>query len=723
MSDGSNSSVSSDGYDINDVQPDAPLLTPGLEVQYYGNNFVCGDPRGLKRGKICKIEGRGYNIKVTLDNRDVISSMTKICPVYDGVPSDKGYYDISTNVFIDASAKSINLPNPNANILGRMRQNIRSSLLEAGLGAYSGFVGSPNSSTTYTSTSADTSPTSSAHTSPRHLSNNDTEDAVATSDLDDCHHSLDDAVSITNPDPVVQLPTTRVVSYKYNNDLLMSAVVFYNFTVMCALFALSVLSQDLGNDCMIPEDVILEVVQEFVELNRINLMDRKRSRRSGSSSPDENVKVKRQMVKYDRERAFKAVTTDWMCARPIFDDKQFERTFRIKRSMVDGILAHLVNHDAFWLQTIDAVGNMSIHPHVKFLTALKLICYGVSFSAFQDYFQMGESTAALCVSHLARGIVECPEIADTYLRTPTRSDARRICKLHKEVHGLDGMLGSLDVTKVVWENCPKALRGQYQGKEKLATIGLEAVADTNLWIWHRAFGFPGTLNDLNIWERSPLFQSMQDGTHSEIDFEFELDGQTFSKLYYLVDGIYRWLTRFLATISDPTSKIASFFATQQEAFRKDVERAFGVLKVKFLCLKHPIRLHNEDDIFYVVYACIALHNMMVQYRDEEEGQKESEMFYAVSHLEDEMGVDCSSTIANEDDEEENDICNDYELSNPVDMRVKYDMVQKRWRELYNHADAKKLQIAAMNQLYKDRFGIEAMNGCEDMPDNYDPLAV
>ena len=115
--------------------------------------------------------------------------------------------------------------------------------------------------------------------------------------------------------------------------------------------------------------------------------------------------------------------------------------------------------------------------------------------------------------------------------------------------------------------------------------------------------------------------------------------------------------------------------------------------------------------------------MMVQYRDEEEGQKECEMFYAVSHLEDEMGVDYSSTIANEDDEEENDICNDYELSNPVDMRVKYDMVQKRWRELYNHADAKKLQIAAMNQLYKDRFGIEAMNGCEDMPDNYDPLAV
>ena len=306
--------------------------------------------------------------------------------------------------------------------------------------------------------------------------------------------------------------------------------------------------------------------------------------------------------------------------------------------------------------------------------------------------------------------------------TPTKSDARRMCKLHKEVHGLDGMLGSLDVTKVVWENCPKALRGQYQGKEKVATIGLEAVADYNLWIWHRSFGFPGTLNDLNIWERSPLFQSMQDGSHSVIDFDFELDGQTFSKLYYLVDGIYPWLTRFLATISDPTNKIASFFATQQEAFRKDVERAFGVLKAKLLCLKNPIRLHHKDDIFYVVYACIALHNMMVQYRVEEEGQTDSKMFYAVSHLEDEMGVDCNEDT-NEEDEEEDESSNYYDMTNPVDMQVKYKMVQKRWKELYNIANAKKLQTAAMNQLYKDRFGIEAMIGSEDMPDNYNPLAI
>eukprot|EP00956_Cyclotella_meneghiniana_P001228 scaffold1351_cov57-Cyclotella_meneghiniana.AAC.1 len=86
MSDGSDGSVTSDGCDIDDVQPDAPTLTPGLEIQYFGDNFMFGDMRGLKSGKICQIKGRGYKIKLIMDNHDVISSSILVRPVHDGVP-------------------------------------------------------------------------------------------------------------------------------------------------------------------------------------------------------------------------------------------------------------------------------------------------------------------------------------------------------------------------------------------------------------------------------------------------------------------------------------------------------------------------------------------------------------------------------------------------------------------------------------------------------------
>ncbi len=39
------------------------------------------------------------------------------------------------------------------------------------------------------------------------------------------------------------------------------------------------------------------------------------------------------------------------------------------------------------------------------------------------------------------------------------------------------MMGSLDVTKVHWKRCPTAWKGQFQGGEKVPSIGLEAVVD------------------------------------------------------------------------------------------------------------------------------------------------------------------------------------------------------------------------------------------------------
>jgi len=52
--------------------------------------------------------------------------------------------------------------------------------------------------------------------------------------------------------------------------------------------------------------------------------------------------------------------------------------------------------------------------------------------------------------------------------------------------------------------------------------------------------------------------------------------------YYLVDGIYPdWLT-FLKTIPVPQGPRRKLFAKYQEVVRKDVERAFGVLKSRFI---------------------------------------------------------------------------------------------------------------------------------------------
>lgn len=39
---------------------------------------------------------------------------------------------------------------------------------------------------------------------------------------------------------------------------------------------------------------------------------------------------------------------------------------------------------------------------------------------------------------------------------------------------------------------------------------LEAVADDKLWIWHLLFGVPGSNNDINVFEASPLLNKISD---------------------------------------------------------------------------------------------------------------------------------------------------------------------------------------------------------------------
>ena len=108
----------------------------------------------------------------------------------------------------------------------------------------------------------------------------------------------------------------------------------------------------------------------------------------------------------------------------------------------------LSNFDSFWLSTIDCCGKKSINPIVNFLTAQDLICYGISFSAFKDYFQMDDSIARKCLEKMSQGIVGFPDVLDKYLQTPSKSAARKIVSLHKNVYGIDGCLGCLDVTKI-----------------------------------------------------------------------------------------------------------------------------------------------------------------------------------------------------------------------------------------------------------------------------------
>ena len=145
------------------------------------------------------------------------------------------------------------------------------------------------------------------------------------------------------------------------------------------------------------------------------------------------------------------------------------------------------------------------------------------------------------------------------------------------------MLGSLDCMHWKWKNCPTGWAGQYAGRSGSPTIILEAVADYDLWIWHAYFGMPGTNNDINVLDSSHLFSNLAQGIAPPV--HYFIQEKEYYMGYYLADGIYPKWSTIVQTIQEPRSPKNKYFATQQEACRKYVERAFGVLQSRFAIVK------------------------------------------------------------------------------------------------------------------------------------------
>ena len=109
---------------------------------------------------------------------------------------------------------------------------------------------------------------------------------------------------------------------------------------------------------------------------------------------------------------------------------------------------------------------------------------------------------------------------------------------------------------------------------------MNAIADLNLSIWYPSIGWSGSFNDINIWNSSPLHKLLLTDSFTTLDYIFKIGGEYFDKLFFLADGIYPQLSRFVQGMTEPSSEGERRFTGWQESSRKDVERAFGVLKGK-----------------------------------------------------------------------------------------------------------------------------------------------
>jgi hypothetical protein len=100
---------------------------------------------------------------------------------------------------------------------------------------------------------------------------------------------------------------------------------------------------------------------------------------------------------------------------------------------------------------------------------------------------------------------------------PNEADICRLLSIGEQ-RGFPGMLRSIDCMHWKWKKYPIAWHGIYTDHCREPTIILEAMASQDLWIWHAFFGMPGSLNDINVLDRSPIFAALAEGRTTPVNY-------------------------------------------------------------------------------------------------------------------------------------------------------------------------------------------------------------
>ncbi|ETV64690.1 hypothetical protein H257_18468 [Aphanomyces astaci] len=244
----------------------------------------------------------------------------------------------------------------------------------------------------------------------------------------------------------------------------------------------------------------------------------------------------------DSEAAHARIYRDYFGPNPIYGEAKFRRRFRMARPLFERIMDGVAMRDEYFLQRDDATGKHGLSPLQKCVAALRMLCYGLAADAVDEYVKIGESTALMSF-----------KLSSTNLGQRTNASLLQwTCNVAITLNaerGFPGMFGSLDCTHLQWAKCPVAFQGQYQDRRGDKSIIMEAVAGPDLWVWHSYIGLPGSNNDINVLDRSPLIEKIIGGVAPHCSYV--VNGHAYTMSYLLVDGIYPNWPTFMKTIAQP----------------------------------------------------------------------------------------------------------------------------------------------------------------------------
>ena len=180
--------------------------------------------------------------------------------------------------------------------------------------------------------------------------------------------------------------------------------------------------------------------------------------------------------------------------------------------------------------------------------------------------------------------------------------------------GFPGAVGSMDATHVRLWKCPDMFQNRCEGKEGYPTLGWMCVVDHFKFIQYVSDAYFGAANDKQMCNVDPFCMAIQGGSLRNVPFNIineRGERQRCKGAYVIVDGGMTKKACFVDPMHERVTYEAVHWSEWAESIRKDVECTFGVLKQRFLILKHGVWYRNFDDVHGIFLSCCMLHNMLL----------------------------------------------------------------------------------------------------------------
>jgi hypothetical protein len=174
-----------------------------------------------------------------------------------------------------------------------------------------------------------------------------------------------------------------------------------------------------------------------------------------------------------------------------FERRKSRRRFRVPYEMFVEIVRECDDGDIFGVYQ----RKRKIPTEFKVLASLRILGRDICCDEIEERLNISESHTNLFFKQFLSNYAE--KLYSKYVYVPQNEELHNVVETYRRM-GFPGCVGSMDVTHIYWDKCPKRLRFLCKGKEGKPTLAFQCVVDHSKRIHHLSAPFFGATNDISI---------------------------------------------------------------------------------------------------------------------------------------------------------------------------------------------------------------------------------